>query len=127
MSHSIPDMCDEFADRIQVLEPLFKDFGARRRFSGEIVTVKCFEDNTVVKQSKKLFDEWGAVKKLSKDTKKEISGLVDNESKKNTAAVSCLPSIIQSLGVCHPITAITISALNVEPLVKRRPEISASN
>ena len=51
MSHSIPDMCDEFADRIQVLEPLFTDFGARRRFSGEIVTVKCFEDNTVVKQT----------------------------------------------------------------------------
>ena len=43
-----------------------------------------------VKQSKKLFDEWGAVKKLSKDTKKEISGLVDNETKKNTAAVSQL-------------------------------------
>ena len=50
MSHSIPDMCDEFADRIQVLDPLFQDFGARRRFSGEVVTVKCFEDNTVVKQ-----------------------------------------------------------------------------
>ena len=43
-----------------------------------------------IKQSKKLFDEWGSVKKLSKDTKKEISGLVDNESKKNTAAVAKL-------------------------------------
>ena len=43
-----------------------------------------------VKQSKKLFDEWAGVKKSAKDTKKEISGLVDNESKKNTAAVGKL-------------------------------------
>jgi vacuolar-type H+-ATPase subunit I/STV1 len=43
-----------------------------------------------VKQSKKLFDEWGNLKKLAKDTKKEISGLVDNETKKNNASVSKL-------------------------------------
>ena len=36
-----------------------------------------------VKQSKKLFDEWGNLKKLAKETKKEIAGLVDTEAKKN--------------------------------------------
>ena len=43
-----------------------------------------------MKQSKKLFDEWAAVKKLAKDTKKEITSMVDNEAKKNNASVAKL-------------------------------------
>jgi len=31
-----------------VLEPLFADFGGKEKFSGEIVTIKCFEDNSLV-------------------------------------------------------------------------------
>jgi len=48
MSWSVPDICDEFIDELSVLEPLFADFGGREKFSGEIVTIKCFEDNTLV-------------------------------------------------------------------------------
>lgn len=50
------DLCDEHSDNLQVVEPVFKDFGARRVFSGEVVTVKCFEDNSVVKQQLKEVD-----------------------------------------------------------------------
>jgi regulator of ribonuclease activity A len=49
MNHSVPDICDEFPDEVQVLDPLFSDFGKKRRFSGEIVTIKCFEDNSLVR------------------------------------------------------------------------------
>ena len=51
MSYSIPDICDEFSDRLQVLEPMFTEFGGKKKFSGEIVTIKCFEDNSLVKSS----------------------------------------------------------------------------
>jgi regulator of ribonuclease activity A len=44
-----PDLCDEFPE-VQVVEPGFRNFGAIDNFGGEIVTVKCFEDNSVVKQ-----------------------------------------------------------------------------
>ena len=47
---SVPDICDQFSDRIAIAEPLFRDFGRRLVFDGEIVTVKCFEDNSVVKE-----------------------------------------------------------------------------
>ena len=50
MPLSVPDICDEYMDRIQVCEPIFNNFGSRERFSGAIVTVKCFEDNSVVKE-----------------------------------------------------------------------------
>lgn len=45
----MPDICDDFIDEIAVLEPLFRDFGGRRKFCGEIVTIKCFEDNSLVR------------------------------------------------------------------------------
>jgi len=50
MAVSVPDICDDFLEEVLVLDPLFSDFGARSRFSGEIVTVKCFEDNSLVKE-----------------------------------------------------------------------------
>ena len=51
MSYSVPDICDEFIDEISVLDPLFSDFGGKHRFSGEVVTIKCFEDNSLVRDA----------------------------------------------------------------------------
>lgn len=48
MSVSVPDICDQFIDDIHVLDPVFRDFGGKERFCGEIVTIKCFEDNSLV-------------------------------------------------------------------------------
>ena len=48
MSWSVPDICDEYIEELSVLEPLFADFGGKEKFSGEIVTIKCFEDNSLV-------------------------------------------------------------------------------
>jgi len=48
MSVSVPDICDQFIDEIVVFDPVFVDFGAKRKFSGEIVTIRCFEDNSLV-------------------------------------------------------------------------------
>lgn len=44
------DLYDRFEDRLRVLPPVFNDYGQRRRFRGEAVTVKCFEDNSKVKE-----------------------------------------------------------------------------
>lgn len=49
MTRSVPDLCDDFEDELEVLDPMFRDFGGRESFSGEIATVKCFEDNSLVK------------------------------------------------------------------------------
>jgi regulator of ribonuclease activity A len=47
------DICDErkaqAGDALRVLPPVLRDFGAVTAFSGPAVTVKCFEDNTLVK------------------------------------------------------------------------------
>ena len=51
MTFSTPDICDEFPADLQVLEPLFSEYGDSEQFSGEVVTIKCFEDNTLLKQT----------------------------------------------------------------------------
>ncbi|WP_423820731.1 ribonuclease E activity regulator RraA [Salinisphaera sp. SPP-AMP-43] len=47
--YPVTDLCDEFSDKLQILEPLFTDFGGRLEFAGPISTVKCFEDNSLVR------------------------------------------------------------------------------
>ena len=47
---STPDLCDVYEGGISVLDPIFTNFGGRERFYGEAVTVKCFEDNSTVKE-----------------------------------------------------------------------------
>lgn len=44
------DLFDKFKDAARFVLPGFHDFGAVKRFSGEVVTVKCFEDNSRVKE-----------------------------------------------------------------------------
>lgn len=44
-----PDLCDEYPE-VTVVEPGFNNYGGIKAFGGEIVTVKCFEDNSVVKE-----------------------------------------------------------------------------
>lgn len=49
MTLSTPDLCDEYPDRVRVLEPLLRNFGGREAFDGPAVTVKVHEDNSLVK------------------------------------------------------------------------------
>lgn len=47
------DLCDahkgDTDGAFRVLPPVFRDFGARTRFHGPVSTVKCFEDNSLLK------------------------------------------------------------------------------
>lgn len=43
------DLCDRHPARVRVVEPLFRDFGGCRAFGGRIATIKCHEDNSLVR------------------------------------------------------------------------------
>ena len=49
------DLCDahktDSDGQFRVLPPVFRSFGARVRFAGSVITVKCLEDNTLVKEA----------------------------------------------------------------------------
>jgi len=62
------DLCDahkaDTSGAFRVLPPAFRDFGGRTRFAGPVSTVKCFEDNSLVKAA---LDEPGAGRVLVVD------------------------------------------------------------
>ena len=70
MHYVTPDLCDAYPD-VLVLEPMFSNFGGPDSFGGQIVAVKCFEDNSVVKEQVDLdgrgkvmvVDGWGSMRR----------------------------------------------------------------
>ncbi|TFG76522.1 MAG: putative 4-hydroxy-4-methyl-2-oxoglutarate aldolase [Thermodesulfobacteriales bacterium] len=51
MNISTPDLCDAYPDLVKIVDPIFRNYGGKSSFGGEIVTIKCFEDNSRVKES----------------------------------------------------------------------------
>ena len=47
---STPDLCDAHEGKVRVLEPIFNNYGGVKSFFGPAVTIKCHEDNSVVKE-----------------------------------------------------------------------------
>ncbi len=50
MSFLTTDLYDANEGKVAVLLPMLQSYGARARFSGQIVTLKLFEDNTLVRE-----------------------------------------------------------------------------
>lgn len=49
MPRSICDLADDHATKIRLLQPIFRDFGSVRQFAGPVTTVRCREDNALLK------------------------------------------------------------------------------
>ena len=48
---SVPDICDDQGGKVQVGNLNFNSFGAKDIFSGQIETIKCPDDNSLVKET----------------------------------------------------------------------------
>ena len=44
MQYNTSELCDFYADLVDVVDPIFCNFGGRSSFAGKVVTVKCFEN-----------------------------------------------------------------------------------
>jgi len=50
MEYNTSELCNVYADLIDVVEPIFSNYGGRNSFGGKVVTVKCFEHNGLLMQ-----------------------------------------------------------------------------
>jgi len=57
MEDLLPELCDRYPDDVRILEPMLGNFGGRERFFGQIVTIKAFEDNSLVREQVALRGE----------------------------------------------------------------------
>lgn len=48
---STADLYDRYGDHLGVCAPVFRDFGGHHQFCGQAVTVKCYEDNSRIKEA----------------------------------------------------------------------------
>ncbi|MDG1955796.1 MAG: ribonuclease E activity regulator RraA [Candidatus Thioglobus sp.] len=109
------DISDQLHPHVQYLDPIFKSYGDKTAFSGRIVTIKCFEDNSLVEEALKMNGK-GCVlvidageslrcamlgdKRASDAIKNEWEGIVVNGSIRDSVMINSLTIGIRALGVC---------------------------
>ncbi|MDX1302618.1 ribonuclease E activity regulator RraA [Photobacterium sp.] len=49
MEYNTSELCDIYLEQVDVVEPMFSSYGGRSSFGGQISTVKCFEDNALIR------------------------------------------------------------------------------
>lgn len=113
----LPDLFDQYEQQLQLAQPLFNDYGGKSIFSGEIVTVSCFNDNSKVKELVAI-DGRGKVMVVDgkasltrallgdmlaeKAVKNGWQGIVINGCIRDTGTIATLPLGVKALG-CNPI------------------------
>ena len=109
------DISDQLHPHVQYLDPIFKSYGVKTAFSGRIVTIKCFEDNSLVEEALKMNGK-GCVlvidageslrcamlgdKRASDAIKNEWEGIVVNGSIRDSVMINSMTIGIRALGVC---------------------------
>ncbi|MCW8329614.1 ribonuclease E activity regulator RraA [Photobacterium sp. SDRW27] len=49
MEYNTSELCDIYLDQVDVVEPMFSSYGGRSSFGGQVTTIKCFEDNGLIR------------------------------------------------------------------------------
>ena len=49
MEYNTSELCDIYLEQVDVVEPMFSSYGGRSSFGGQVTTVKCFEDNALIR------------------------------------------------------------------------------
>ena len=109
------DISDEIHPNVQYLKPIFQSFGKKNRFSGQIVTIKCFEDNSLVEEALKT-DGRGSVlivdagaslncammgdKRATDAIKNNWQGIIVNGPIRDSAEINSMNIGIRALGTC---------------------------
>lgn len=48
MKYDTTELCSIYTDLVDVVDPIFSNYGGRFSFGGKVVTVKCFESNGLI-------------------------------------------------------------------------------
>jgi regulator of ribonuclease activity A len=109
------DLCDRFAAELQIGEPLLRDYGGKPRFAGQIATIKCFEDNSRVRdlvaeagrERVLVIDAGGSMRRAvlgdmlaQQAVDNRWSGVVVYGCIRDSFAIGKLPLGVKALGTC---------------------------
>ena len=113
MSFATADLYDAHGDALRSCVTQFRSYGARARFSGQISTIRCLEDNALVKQVLAtpgagrvlVVDGGGSLRTAllgdmiaASALENRWAGVVINGAVRDTAALSALDLGVKALG-----------------------------
>ena len=120
MNETTCDISDQLHPDVQYLEPVYKSYGGKTSFSGRIVTVKCYEDNSLVEEALKsngknsilVVDAGGSMncamlgdKRATDAIKNEWEGILVHGLIRDSATIKGMKIGILALGV-YPLKSI---------------------
>ena len=120
MNETTCDVSDKLHPDVQYLEPVYKIYGAKTSFSGRIVTIKCYEDNSLVEEALKangkdsvlVIDAGGSMncamlgdKRAADAIKNEWEGIIVHGLIRDSVAINGMELGIRALGV-YPLKSI---------------------
>jgi len=120
MNETTCDISDKLHPEVQYLEPVYKIYGTKTSFSGRIVTVKCYEDNSLVEEALKangkesvlVIDAGGSMncamfgdKRAADAINNEWEGIIVHGLIRDSVAINGMELGIRALGV-YPLKSI---------------------
>ena len=115
MNETTSDISDRLHPNVQYLEQGYKSYGIQTSFSGYIVTIKCYEDNSLVEEVLKangkgsvlVIDAGGSMncamlgdKRAADAIKNEWEGILVHGLIRDSATINRMKVGIRALGVC---------------------------
>ena len=115
MKDLLPDLCDHYEQDVSWLPLIFQNYGGKKIFYGEVVTLRCFEDNSLVREivsqdgrGKVLFiDGHGSCNRALLGDQLALlavengwQGIIINGAARDVGTLATLDIGVKALGVC---------------------------
>lgn len=123
MEYNTSALCDIYSDQVDVVEPMFSNFGGSASFAGQLTTVKCFEDNGIIRSILEedgdgrilLIDGGGSLRRALIDA--EIAVLAEENNWEGIVVYGCVREVDEledmSIGI-QALASIPVGAANQE-------------
>ena len=115
MDFATTDLCDQFSTELDVCNLPWRDLGGKQCFAGPIATIKCFEDNSRIREAVAergdgrvlVVDGGGSARRAllgdllaQQATDNGWSGIVIYGCIRDSAAIARMPLGVKALGTC---------------------------
>lgn len=121
MTIKTADLCDEFPDKLSIVDPSFSSFGKKKSFFGPVSTVKVRDDNVLVRRALETIPPGNVLVvdgSASKNCALMGGNLAEIAAQRGLAGVIINGYIRDSLEVCETDTGVI--ALGTIPLKSKK-------
>jgi regulator of ribonuclease activity A len=121
MEYNTSALCDIYLEQVDVVEPMFSNFGGSASFAGQITTVKCFEDSGLIREILEqdglgrvlLIDGGGSLRRALIDA--ELASLAEENEWEGIVVYGCVREVDEledmSIGI-QALASIPVGANN---------------